>query len=107
MIKPDTRRIVPAAAVVAAVIVMAPGCSPKTEFPGEVAPDSPLEIECARELVYLDGLLETRRLERGFSPAVLAETYALRQSAAELILDEEYELALELINEAIALLRES
>jgi hypothetical protein len=37
--------------------------------------------------------------------AVLAEAVELRQSAAELILDEEFELALELIDEAIALLR--
>jgi hypothetical protein len=110
MTKPDIPRILSSAALVVAVGVFAPGCSPRTDSSGlsraDVAPKSPLEIECDRELLYLEGLLEARRRDHDFSVAALAEAYELKQSAAELILDEEYQLALELIDEAIALLRE-
>jgi hypothetical protein len=88
------------------------GCSPRNDASGSshlqtsLEPESPLEVECERELLYLDSLIESRRRDRDFPPAVLAEVIELRQSAAELILDVEFELALELMDEAIALLRE-
>jgi hypothetical protein len=110
MTKPDIPRILSTAALVVAVGVFAPGCSPRTDSSGlsqaDAVPKSSLEIECERELLYLEALLESRRRDHDFPAAVLAEAYELKQSAAELVLDEEYKLALELIDEAIALLRE-
>ena len=55
-------------------------------------------------MLYLDSLIELRRRTVGFPAAAMVEATELRRSAMELILDEEYELALELIDEAIALL---
>ena len=110
MTKPDIPRILSAAALVVAVGVFAPVCSPRSDSSGlsqaDVVAKSPLEIECERELLYLEELLDSRRGDHDFPVAVLAEAYELKQSAAELFLDEEYRLALELIDEAIALLRE-
>jgi len=100
------------AAFAVTVSCVVPGCSPRNDRPGSPPPQSDpatrfsLEIECERELLYLDNLIESRRRDPGFQPGALAEAVALRQSAAELVLDEEFELALELIDEAIALLRE-
>lgn len=85
------------------------GCSPRNDASphpkASFETESPLEFECERELLYLDSLIESRRDGR-IPPAVLAEVVELRRSAVELILDEEFELALELIDEAIALLRD-
>ena len=110
MTKPDIPRILSAAALVVAAGVFAPGCSPRSDSsglsPADAVPKSPLEIECERELLYLEELLDSRRGDHDFPVAALAEAYELKQSAAELFLDEEYRLALELIDEAIALLRE-
>jgi len=92
---------------IAAALVTGSGCSPRDDLPGEsgtYSQKSPLEKECERELLYLDSLIETRGRIPDFSAAAMAEATELRRSAMELILDEEYELALELIDEAIALL---
>ena len=92
---------------IAATVVTGSGCSPRSDSSGDVgsySQNSPLEKECERELLYLDSLIESRRRTAGFPPAAMAEATELRRSAMELILDEEYELALELIDEAIALL---
>ena len=92
---------------IAAAVVTGSGCSPRSDSPGEAgsySQNSPLEKECERELLYLDSLLESRRRSADFPAAAMAEAAELRRSAMELILDEEYELALELIGEAIALL---
>jgi hypothetical protein len=113
MDRTDFGRFLMVAVLAAAVTCLVPGCSPRNDAGGpsqsrsEPAPRSPLEIECERELLYLDSLIESRRRDRDFPPAALAEAIELRRSAAELILDEELELALELLDEAIALLRES
>jgi hypothetical protein len=96
-----------AVCVLAAVVVSGSGCSPRSQSPGDagfVSQKSPLEKECERELLHLDSLLESRRRTADFPAAAIAEATELRRSAMELILDEEYELALELIDEAIALL---
>jgi hypothetical protein len=55
-------------------------------------------------LFYLDRVIESRRRDPGVDAAALAEAIELRRSVMELILDEEYELALELIDEAVAIL---
>jgi hypothetical protein len=97
------------AAVMAAAAFAGAGCSPRNDSSGlhpSSTQISPLEAECERELLYLDGLIETRRRNAGFPAAALAEAMELRHFAFELLLDEEYELALEFIDEAIALLKE-
>lgn len=106
------RRFLWAVAITAVIFNYGTGCSPRNDAAGSshpqssLVPNSPLEAECERELLYLDSLIESRRRVGDIPAAVLAEAVELRQSAAELILDEEFELALELIDEAIALLRE-
>jgi hypothetical protein len=74
---------------------------------GENAGKSPLEEECERELLYLDERIEMSARSAVLPAAVLAEAAELRRSAAGLILDGHYELALEMIEEAIVLLRET
>jgi len=95
------------AALVAAGALNLAGCSPRADS-SDSRPSStqksPLETECERELLYLDGLIESRGSSRNFPAAALAEAIELRQAAVELMLVEDYELALELIDEAISLL---
>jgi len=93
--------------LLAAAAVTGSGCAPRSDSSGDAgsySQISPLEKECERELLYLDSLIESRRGTPDFSAVAVAEAVELRQSALELILDEVYELALELIDEAIALL---
>jgi hypothetical protein len=99
----------------AAMILCGAGCSSrKSAGSSSDSPDisyetgqrAPLESECERELLYLDSLIEASRGSGNLSAAVLAEAIELRRFAAGLLLDEQYDLALELIEEAIALLRE-
>lgn len=95
------------ACAVTAAVLTGSGCSPRSDPSGgtsTLSQKSPLEKECERELLYLDSLLESRRRSADFPPAAMAEATELRRTAMELILDEEYELALEMIDEAIALL---
>ena len=83
------------------------GGAPRSDSQGSspsYSQKSPLELECERELLYLDRLIESRRRDPGVDAAALAEAVELRRSVIELMLDEEYELALELIDEAVALL---
>jgi hypothetical protein len=95
----------------AAALFGGPGCSARNVSSdvsaAELQSDSSLEIECERELVYLDTLIEATRRDRLFPPALLAEAIELRRAAGELFLTDEFELALELIDEAVALLKGS
>lgn len=96
-----------AVCVIAAAAMIESGCSPQAGSHGQTGsyPQlSPLEKECERELLYLDSLIDSVRRAADGSTAVMAEAEELRRSAMELMLDEEFELALELIDEAIALL---
>lgn len=97
-----------AAVTAAAALVCWPGCSARTTSSGvsvtELETDRTIMVECERELRYLESLIETKRRDRDFSAAVMAEVIALRHAAGELFFDGEYELALELIDEAISLL---
>ena len=98
--------------VVAALLAVSPplagtGCAPRSDLQGSspsYSQKSPLELECERELLYLDRLIESRRRDTGVDAAALAEAVELRRSVMDLMLDEEYELALELIDEAVAIL---
>lgn len=83
------------------------GCAPRSDSQGSLPSypqKSPLELECERELLYLDSLIESRRRDPGVNAAALAEVVELRRSVMELMLDEDYELALELIDEAVSIL---
>ena len=83
------------------------GCAPRSDSQGDSASypqQSPLELECEQELHHLDGLIESRRRDPGADAAALAEAVELRRSAMGLMLDEDYELALELIEEAVSIL---
>ena len=98
-----------------AVIFCGSGCSPHksagstggaSDISYETGRNTLLEGECEQELLYLGSLIEARQRSGNLSAAVLAEAIELRRVAAGLILDAQYDLALELIEEAIALLRE-
>jgi hypothetical protein len=93
--------------LIATTVVTEYACAPPSDTRGGAESrfqEYPLEKECERELLYLDGLIESSRRTAAVSPAALAEAVELRRAAVEFILDEEYELALELIDDAIALL---
>jgi hypothetical protein len=90
------------AAVTAVIVLTVTGCTPRFD-----SSQSPLKTECERELFYLDDLIESRSRNSDFPAAALAEAVELRKTAAELMLEDDYELALELIDEAIALLRDA
>lgn len=95
------------ASLIAAAAVTGPGCSPRGDSlgkPGSLSQKSPLENECERELLYLDRLIESRRGVPDFPAVAMAEAVELRRLAVELILEEEYTLALELIDEAVTIL---
>ena len=85
------------------------GCSPRNSSSRarsqELRAQSPLEQECGRELLDLDTLIENKRRDRSFPAAVLAEAIELRRAAGELFLSDDFELALDLIDEAISLLK--
>lgn len=99
------------AVLFAVVLGIGSGCSSHSAFsenpPQPLEADFPLEIECERELVFLDTLIEARRGDRRVPEAALAEAVELRRTAADLFLDGEYRLALELIDEAVSLLKGS
>lgn len=86
-------------------------CSPRSSSSGDLTRESrnssPLEQECGRELLYLDTLIETKRRDRHFPAALMAEAVELRRAAGELFLKDDFELALDLIDEAISLLKGS
>ncbi len=99
----------------ATMILSGTGCSSRKsasstgngpEISYEIGQTTSLESECERELLYLDKLIESRRGSGNLSAAVFAEAVELRRAATGLLLDEQYDLALEMIDEAIALLRE-
>jgi hypothetical protein len=75
--------------------------------PADPRVNSPLEIECERELVHLDALIEARRMDGRLRAEVLAEVIELRRAAGELFMRGEFELALELVEEAVSMLEET
>ncbi len=90
------------AIVIMAVVVFACGCSPQyahTSF-------QDTETLCEQSLQQLDTIIENKADDPSFPPEALAEARELRNIAAELYLDGEIELALEMIDEAFALLRD-
>lgn len=93
------------AVAIGAVAIAATGCSPRNV---ELTPDeegASLESLCERSLQELAALIAAKTAEAGFPPDVLAEARALRAAAAELYIDGHSETALDLIDEAFALIR--
>ena len=103
--------ILGAVALAAALSITSPACSPKpsgTSTPPPELDDRALtELACERELVFLDSLISERDSHPDFSRPRLAEARGLWDSAIELYLEQEFELALELIAEAINLLKDA
>jgi len=111
MIKKNKYRLSRLVALTVIVPVGLAACSARydsTGFP-PAGPrvSSPLEIECERELVHLDTLIEAKRLDERVRAEVLAEAVELRRAAGELFMQGEFELALELIEEAVSMLGET
>jgi hypothetical protein len=63
-------------------------------------------VACEMALVHLATLIDKRSGEAGFPPAKLIEARELHAVGRQLYLEREYELALELIEQAIDLLEE-
>ena len=98
----------------AATLLYGPGCSfnrtasPPAAGTGTILKgESSLEYECERELLHLDELIRSTQDGPGRTGTALAEAVELRRVATGLMLDGDYGLALEMIEEAIALLRDS
>ena len=107
----DILRALRTAAIAAVVPLLYGACSPPdgpaTPASATITTRSPLELECERTLLYLESLIESHRRSQDLPASALAEAVELQRSAVGLVLDEEYELALKLMDEAIALLGES
>jgi len=109
MTAPDHPSAVVGVAMVIALFLFAPGCSPGAS--GSGGPDDDpagiidsLELECVQGLDALDAAIEKSSTDTQISPAALHEARALRETAGELYLEAHFQLALELIDEALALL---
>lgn len=102
-------RLAVALTTVAAIALSAPGCSPGASGSGAVESDpagnaAALEFECEQGLQALDDAIERSAKDALVPAATLHEARALRTTAGELYLEAEFQLALELIDEALALL---
>jgi hypothetical protein len=95
-----------AVSIALSLAVCAPGCSPGASgsHPPESDPAGTLELECERGLEALDDAIQRSEKDALVSAAALHEARALRSTAGELYLEAEFQLALELIDEALALL---
>ena len=98
------RRQPPSIAAIAAVIVFSCSCASRSAGPHPGTAQPAIEIACEEGLIRLAELIDARSREATTDPGVLAEATALSRMARELYLEREYELALELIDEAVQLL---
>ena len=86
------------------------GCA-SNPAPDESTPEVSIDVDrfqisCELALLRLERLIELRSSEADFPKAVLLEAIELHRLGKELYLEEEYELALEIIEEGIALVEE-
>ena len=108
------RKGLPAGVVVATAALLAfqacgPGASnsPPGEFIDSAGASVALELECEQELVLLDELIARRSEDTAFPSHRLIEAQVLRDVAAELCFAAQFQLALELIDDATGLLGNS
>ena len=106
---PDNPSASVGVAIVIALFLFAPGCSPGVSGSGGLDDDpagniTALELECESGLQSLDVAIERAAGDAAVSAAALYEAQALRETAGELYLEAQFQLALELIDEALALL---
>jgi hypothetical protein len=93
------------AAVAIATTVCLSGCSPKYAQPEGSDPQSSLEAQCGWSFAELDSMIDSRATEPHFPKERLVEARELRAAAFGLYVDGHYQPALDLIDEAISLLR--
>jgi len=65
-----------------------------------------MEIACEMALLQLERLIEAKSRSGGVSAAMLAEAREVFRLGSELYLEREFELALEMVDEAIDMLKE-
>jgi hypothetical protein len=84
------------------------GCGPAThdKAPADPPERDHVETACEMALMELERLIEENSTERSVSAAALAEARELFRLGRELYLEREYELALEMVEEAINILKE-
>ena len=106
--KPVSRASFAGTAAVAAVLCLLAACGPRvSDTPGAdvtLADPGLLEMECERALQHLASLITLRSGEGAFPRHRIIEASALHDTASELYAEGEFQIALELIDEAVTLL---
>ena len=98
------RRIRPVAILIALVLL---GCGPPPAHDkGDPPERDQVAIACEMALLELESLIEQKSNDEGVSPAMLMEAREVFRLGKELYLEREYDLALEMVEEAIAMLKE-
>jgi len=103
------RPLLHAISTVIALVTLA-GCGQSIPHSTDATPtheQSGLEFECEQELLHLDGLIALQSDDAAFPEHRLIEARALRDVAADLCMEGQADLALELIAEAALLLGNS
>ncbi|MCH7548521.1 MAG: hypothetical protein IH969_03120 [Candidatus Krumholzibacteriota bacterium] len=95
------RRAITSALALCALAACGPGVSEN------VSVETGFELECEHELIRLDGLIALRSNDVTFPEYQLIEARALRAAAADLCFESQFNLALELIDEAAVILGKS
>jgi len=93
------------AAVAIATTVCLSGCSPRYAQFESPEPESSLEARCSWSFAELDSMIDSRATEPHFPKERLVEARELRAAAFGLYVDGHYRPALDLIDEALSLLR--
>ncbi len=95
-------------AAFAAALCLLAACGPRvSEVPSADVPLADpglLEMECERALQHLAGMITLRSGDATFPRERIIEASALHDTASELYAEGEFQIALELIDEAVTLL---
>ncbi len=95
--------------LIGSALALAGACSSKRPAPEPTTGSSEqdrLRVSCEFAILHLERLIAVRLEETDFPLAILLEAQELHQLGKELYLQGEYELALELIEDGIALVKE-
>ena len=92
--------------VICMTLLVTLGCSPRAASLRPSPEDPHSALACERELVFVDTILARCDSDPSFPRGRLAEAKELRNMAVELYLERDFVLALELLAEAVSILKE-
>jgi len=92
------------AAVVVALAIGTAACAPPATVPATTV-EVAVEATCEQALAELDDLIAARASQTDFPADRLAEARSLRAAAFDQYVSGDYDLALELVDDALSLLR--